>query len=74
MRNDLVAEFLTRLFLLGASVLLTLAVAEKIANLLGQTIAAVTYRPSTLAGYATMSAVFAITMLLVGIRNELRKR
>ena len=73
MSIDRVAEFLTRLFLVGAFVLLALAVAEKIANLLGQTITAVAYRPSTLVAYATMSAVFAIALLLVGIRSELRK-
>ena len=54
--DNRVAEFLTRLFLLGAFVLLALAVAEKIANLLGQTMTAVAYRPSNLALYATMSA------------------
>jgi small neutral amino acid transporter SnatA (MarC family) len=73
MSIDRVAEFLTRLFLLGAFLLLALAVAEKIANLLGQTITAVTNRPSDLAMYATMLAVFAIALLLVGIKNELRK-
>ena len=73
MSIDRVAEFLTRLFLLGAFVLLALAVAEKIANLLGRTMTAVAFRPSNLALYATMSAVFAIALLLVGIRNELRK-
>lgn len=73
MNIDRVAEFLTRLFLLGAFVLLGLSVAEKISNLLGQTMTGVAYRPSTLAMYATISAVFAIALLQVGIRNELRK-
>jgi hypothetical protein len=73
MRIDRIAEFLTNLLLLGSFVFLALAVAEKIANLLGQTMKGVASLPSDLALYATMLAVFAIALLLVGIRNELRK-
>ena len=74
MNIETMTEFLKRVFLWGALALLALAVLEKIANLTGQTIIGVSLRPSELATYATMLAVFAVALLLVGIRTELRNR
>lgn len=74
MNIETMTELLNRVFLWGAFALLALAVLEKIANLTGQTIIGVSLRPSELATYATMLAVFAVALLLVGIRTELRNR
>jgi len=74
MNIETMTELLKRVFLWGAFALLALAVLEKIANLTGQTIIGVSFRPSELATYATILAVFAIALLLVGIRTELRNR
>ena len=60
-----------RLFLLGAYVLLALAVLEKIANLAGQTVVRARWLPSDLAWYGALLAVFAIPLLLTEIRKEL---
>ena len=74
MNVERMAELLRRLFTWGAFVLLALAVLEKIANLGGQTMIRATLQPSDLATYATMLVVFAIALLLSGIRSELRNR
>lgn len=74
MNVERMTELLKGLFMVGALVLLVLAVAEKIANLTGQTMIGASFLPSDLATYATMLAVFAIACLLVGIRSELRNR
>ncbi len=74
MKVEQMRELLRRLFMLGALVLLALAVVEKIANLAGQTMIRATFLPSDLATYATTLAVFAIAFLLWGIRSELRNR
>ncbi len=74
MNVERMEELLRRLFTWGAFVLLALAVVEKIANLAGQTLIQAKLQPSDLATYATMLVVFAIALLLSGIRSELRNR
>ena len=68
-----VREFVMRLFLWGGLVLLALAVIEKSANLLGQTVTWITTLPSVLASYGALCAIFAIALLLVDIRMEMRE-
>ena len=74
MNVDRMSELLRRVFTWGAFALLALAVLEKIANLAGQTMIRASFRPSDLAMYATVMVVFAIALLLLGIRSELRNR
>ena len=68
--TELAGQFL----LWGAFALLGLAVIEKIANVAGQTILRAAFRPSDLAEYGAILAVFSIALLLGGIRRELRGR
>jgi hypothetical protein len=74
MSIDRMSEIVRRLFFVGGVALLALAVAEKVANSLGQTMVLAWAPPSVLAQYATVAMVFAIAFVLASIRDELRRR
>jgi hypothetical protein len=66
-------SLVSRLFFLGAFVLLALAVMEKIANVSGYTIMG-QYTGGRLLEYAVVLLVFVIAVQLRGMKEELRSR
>jgi hypothetical protein len=73
MRLDKLISLISRLFFLGAFVLLALAVMERIANATGYTILLL-YKGSRLLDFAVVLLVFVIAVQLREMKDELKKR
>jgi hypothetical protein len=73
MSLEKLVSLLSRLFFLGAFVLLALALIERIANVSGYTILQV-YKGGRLLEFAVVLLVFVIAVQLREIKEELKKR
>ncbi len=73
MNLEKLVSLVSRLFFLGAFVLLALALIERIANASGYTILQV-YRGSRLLGGAVVLLVFVIAVQLREMKEELKRR
>lgn len=74
MSLDRLSSWVSRLFFLGAFVLLGIAVIERVANVFGYTIVLRAYTGGRLLELAVVLLVFVIALLLRQMREELRKR
>jgi hypothetical protein len=68
-----VTSTVSRLFFLGALVLLVIAGLESAANLFGYTILRGSYRGGRLLEFAAVLLIFVIAVLLKQIKDDLRK-
>ena len=73
MKIDKVSSFIARLFFAGASVLLIVAVLERIANASGYTILRGTYTAARMLELATILVIFVMALLLRQIREQLKQ-
>jgi len=73
MKIDKVSSFVARLFFAGASVLLIVAVLERIANASGYTILRGTYTAARMLELATILVIFVMALLLRQIREQLKQ-
>ena len=73
MKIDKVSSFVARLFFAGASVLLIVAVLERIANASGYTILRGTYTAARMLELATILEIFVMALLLRQIREQLKQ-
>ncbi len=71
MNVDRLSSWVSRLFFLGAFVLLGLAVLEKVANVFGYTLHMP--EPNRLLGFAGILLVFVMTLLLREVREKLAR-
>jgi phage-related holin len=74
MNLNKLSSIASRIVVIGAFVLIGLAVIEYIANLLGYTVLRHLYTAGRLIELAATLLVFVIAMLLRQIRDELRKK
>jgi|APFre7841882590_1041340.scaffolds.fasta_scaffold694131_1 hypothetical protein len=73
MKIDKVSSFVARLFFAGASVLLIVAVLERIANASGYTMLRGTYTAARMLELATILVIFVMALLLRQIREQLKQ-
>jgi hypothetical protein len=73
MKIDKVSSFVARLFFSGASVLLIVAVLERIANASGYTMLRGTYTAARMLELATILVIFVMALLLRQIREQLKQ-
>lgn len=73
MKIDKVSSFVARLFFAGASVLLIVAVLERIANASGYTILRGSYTAARMLELATILVIFVMALLLRQIREQLKQ-
>ncbi len=73
MSLEKLVSLISRLFFLGAFVLLALALTERIANATGYTILML-YKGSRLLDFAVVLLVFVIAVQLREMKDELKKR
>lgn len=73
MNYDKLASLVSRVFVLGAFVLVALGVIEGAANVLGYTVIRQAHKPSRMIELAAELTVIVIALLLRQIRNQLRK-
>jgi hypothetical protein len=72
MKINKISSIIARLFFAGASVLLLLAVWERIANAMGYTVVRETFTASRLIELAVILVIFIVALLLRQIREELK--
>jgi len=70
---DKLSSIAYRLFFFAASVLLVLAVAERVANFFGYTILRVAFAGGRLLEFTAVLLIFVVALILRQLRNELRK-
>jgi hypothetical protein len=73
MNYDKVASLISRVFVLGAFVLIVLGIIEYAANALGYTVIHEAHKPSHLIELGATLTVIVIALLLRQIRDQLRK-
>jgi hypothetical protein len=74
MKINKISSIVARVFFACASVLLLLAVWERLANAAGYTVIRETFAPSRLLEFAVILVIFIIALLLRQIREELRHK
>ncbi|MEE8608369.1 MAG: hypothetical protein V3S55_12260 [Nitrospiraceae bacterium] len=74
MSFDKFSSLVTRLFFIGAFVLLIFAVTERAANIFGYTILQGYYTGGRLLEFSAILLIFVIALLLRQLREEVRKR
>ena len=72
MQINKISSIISRVFFLGALLLLTLAVWERLANVMGYTVVREQFTASRLIELAVILVIFIIALLLRQIREELR--
>ena len=64
----------SRVFVIGAFVLLALAILEKVVHLFGYTLLREFYSPGRLLEFAAVGLLFVVVLLLRQIREDLKKK